>query len=240
MAAVSLRTSAANHSGAGTTTTPTVTVPAAAQVGDLGVLFLAVKATVTLTATPSGWVAELGTTAAGIGGTNVRAWVYSKPLVSGDINAAAAFTISATQGWNLIVAVLAGQDPTTPIGTAKAAGTYAASVTSSAAPAITTLADDSWVLNFWANRFAAGPAPVPSLPATHTAVQTAAQTATGSAVSSRLARLTTPGAAGSYGAYTATWTGAGSTISASIGIAPAAAGAVQAVRVRRSRVSRRR
>jgi hypothetical protein len=227
---VILRTSAANHSGASNTTPATITVPGDAVVGDFAVIFLGVKATVTLTSEPASWTAQLGTAAAGIGGTNVRSWVYTKFIEAGDIGAAVDFGLSAAQGWNTEIVVLGNVNATTPIGTAIAAGSYSPSSASVGAPAITTLANGSFVLNVWWNRFSAGPAPIPSLPATHTNIQTAAQTATGAAISSRVALVTNSATADTYGPYLASWTGTGSVMAASVGLQPAAVtGAANAV-----------
>jgi len=223
--AVALREATNNASG-GSSTDAAAIVSASAQVGDLAVVFISTKATVTITTTPSGWAYELGSAAAGVGGTNLRQWVCSKVLVSGDINATHTWVLSASQGWVTSIVIVSGQHATTPIDTAKAAGTYSGSATAIDAPAITTLADDSWVLNCWATRVSSGGnPPTPSLPGTHT--DTPGATGAGGSASSvrhRIARLTTPGAAGSYGPYNSTFTTAGA-MAVSVGIQPAAGAA---------------
>lgn len=94
-----------------TTTTATSisgTVPAAAAVGDLGVIFLAATPGQTGFTTPAGWTFLAPVTdQSGLAQTNVGIYVYYKTLVAGDVGATVTFTGLTNKAMQIVVAAYA-------------------------------------------------------------------------------------------------------------------------------------
>lgn len=194
------------------------TIPAAAAVGDTAVVILAQNSGVTTYNGPTGWTA-LRTD---YGGSSLAASVFIKDLVSGEPGSSATFTSSASGRFPGLMLVYRGTS-------AASAAIVAPNVLTTGtntitAPAVTTTANNSWVVALWAYRWStAAPMGTLTMPGTHTAdgnSLTAFTTAPNNGLYG--SHLTTPGATGTYAAVTATASGssAGFSIAYTLSLTP--------------------
>jgi hypothetical protein len=181
-------------------------LPAGWQQGDLALVWLSTNSNPTMSTVPAGWVLEEGPVA---NSTIQVGWRFSKVLQAGEPNPT--WVISQGVRPSGVMVVLRGADGATPEH-AQAALTATSSGTSHAAAAITTTADEAFVLTAWLFRWADGTGGTPSgsvygtPPGTHTTVGTVsvnsgANPGAGALVASLNANPVGPG---SYGSYTAT------------------------------------
>ncbi|MBI5087697.1 MAG: PKD domain-containing protein, partial [Actinobacteria bacterium] len=134
------------NSAQSTTTTASVQIPAAVQVGDRLVLIVTTNNATTLT-TPSGWTL-LGTR--DDGSPDMRSWVFTRTAVAGN----AGSTVSATLGLvgktsSIVMAYSNAQAPTV-----LASSVMGASSTALATPAVAVAQSGSAVINYWSDKSA--------------------------------------------------------------------------------------
>jgi hypothetical protein len=127
-----------------------VTVPAGWSVGDLA--FAMVHTYNRTVSTPaSGWTAINSPQFSG----SVRTYLYWKILVSGDIGAAAGWSLSADPSVGRVTLVqVTGHDPTTPINVS--AGQQDDYATSHVSPTVTTTANDCLILRLMSSDYNPG------------------------------------------------------------------------------------
>lgn len=179
------------------------TIPAAAAVGDTAVVIIAQNSGANTYNGPTGWT-QLRTDYAG---TSLATSVFIKDLASGEPGSSATFTASGSGRFPGLMLVYRG---TSAASAAIVAPNIVTSGTNTiTAPAITTTANNSWVVALWAYRWStAAPMGTLTVPGTHTAdgnSLTAFTTAPNNGLYG--SHLTTPGTAGTYAAVTATASG---------------------------------
>lgn len=199
------------------------TIPASAAIGDTAVVILAQNSGVSTYNGPTGWTA-LRTD---YGGTSLAASVFIKDIASGEPGSSATFTSSQSGRFPGLMLVYRG---TSAAGTAIVAPNVVTSGTNTiTAPAVTTTAANSYVVALWAYRWStAAPMGTLTMPGTHTAdgnSLTAFTTAPNNGLYG--SHLTTPGAAGTYAAVTATASGssAGFSIAYTLSLVPSTSSA---------------
>lgn len=181
-------------------------MPLGSAIGDVCTAVIAVSATTpTMSSIPAGWaLIPPGPIAVS---TTLNVFVYYKVLrVTADVSGTQTWTLSTTSRPVGILEGFTGVDTVAPFdgGTWDSLG----AATNQAAPAVPTTHPSSWVWNLWTGRNAAGGAQTITVPGTHTARQyVATNFGSGSVINTwaRTGTLTTPGAAGTYGPYTATY-----------------------------------
>jgi hypothetical protein len=187
-------------------TSTTGTVPSATTaVGDTAIFFMCQNAGSSAVFTaPTGWSTVAGPDQTGSTSAE-RTQVYGKDLVSGDLGSSVTFSSSGSGTRTFGVLVIFRGTSLASI-TAPAATTNTTNTTSITSPAVTTTVASSWVVGLWAVRVAtAAPAPTLSYPGTETFIDRSRTAFTASPnYTAEVSRLTTPGAAGSYGGITAT------------------------------------
>lgn len=128
------------------TSTPAVTVPSAAQVGDYAVIQFSCSATVTVT-DPAGWTV-LAATDSG----NVRTRVYGRVLTSGQPGSAVGPTMSGTSRWVMQCLTYSGVHATTPQDATPAVAASSTANTVQTTPTITTVTAAATVVQLVTNR----------------------------------------------------------------------------------------
>lgn len=129
------------------TVKPSVTIPAAASVGDTVLLALSVNSTTATVSDPAGW-SKLGTNVAKTMGTTV----WSKTVAAGDAGSKVTVNLSSAAKSTITTAVYSGVDPLVAI--TYAAATDVTNTTTKQAPAVTAPAD-AWVVSYWADKSSA-------------------------------------------------------------------------------------
>lgn len=194
---------AAASAGSGATTSSAAaafTIPASAAIGDTAVVVIAQNSGINTYNGPTGWT-QLRTDYAA---SNLAVSVFVKDMASGDPGSSATFTGSGSSRTPGLMLVYRG---TSASGVAITAPTSSATTTNSiTSPAVTTTADNSFVVALWAYRWAtAAPMGTLTMPGTHTQdgnTLTAFTTSPNNGLYG--SHLTTPGATGTYAAVTAT------------------------------------
>ncbi|MCU1361930.1 MAG: domain containing protein, partial [Ilumatobacteraceae bacterium] len=182
--------------GQGSSTSATVQVPAAIQVGDRLVLIVTVNLDTTLT-TPAGW-ALLGTQQDGT--PDMRSWVFTRAAVAGT----AGSNVTATMGaaGKSVSTLLAYSNAQAP--TVLASSVMGASTTALTTPAVNVANSGSAVINYWSDKSATDTGWV--LPGTVTSRATGIGTGSGHITVAAADKIVTTG---SWAAQTANSTVAG-------------------------------
>jgi len=187
-----------NNASTGTTSSFTITFPAAAAVDDIAVVTVnSLNTTVTLT-TPTGWTLSSGPDRASAN----SGWLLYKVLTSADITAGSVtLAFSAAQQCNAIMEVLRGATAT---GMLSALATDATSDTNAPSPSIASVPASAWFGLSFVYRIGATPPPDVGLITGYTQ---GARVASGNGASPEFSvecQYQIPGTAGTYGGETGT------------------------------------
>lgn len=126
--------------------TPSVTIPSTAQVGDYALIGFSCSNTVTVT-DPAGWTVLVSTDS-----NNLRTRLYRRLLTSGQPGSAVTPTMSATSRWEMDCTVYSGVHATTPEDVAVAVSTSNVTNTVQTTPTVTTVTAGATVVQRVANR----------------------------------------------------------------------------------------
>jgi hypothetical protein len=220
--AIGIRSSTFGNNGiSAVTASIPIAFPPAVAVGDVCVVGIAVSSTTpTMSSVPTDWKLETPSPIAV--STVLNVWVFTKKLlVAADLVGTQTWTLSTTSRPVAIMDTFTGVDTIAPFD----GGTWdsRASAASQDAPAVPTTHPSSWIWNLWTGRNAAGGASTITVPGTHTARgYVATGFGSGSVINTwaRTGTLTTPGAAGTYGPYTATYGAASVCVPWSLALKP--------------------
>src|SRR3954453_12695071 len=192
---------AVNDSQTVQTNTATVTIPASAQVGDVALFTMSQNSAAATGTPPTGWTQVIAPVTSSA--NNQRIWLWKRQLVAGDPGSSVTFTSSVIARFIGILEVWSGVDFANVAATGGQNG--ATNSTSHVSPTITTTVAGTFIANLWGIRSGTATAFTVTVPAGHTAstlVRTAFSAQPNYTIQS--SRLTTPGAAGTYGGGTAT------------------------------------
>lgn len=211
------------NGGFANTTSLSFTPDASWQANDVAVAFLTWANNSALTL-PSGWT-QVGTTQNN--GSNQSMAMAYKELVAADLTTAQTFTIATTTRFVGVAVAVPGVDiSSSPIDSSSQANETAG--TTIAAPAVTTVAADTWLISAWSARLTAAASPTITQPATHNTAVQSSTAFNGTTVQSVVAvadLVTQPSAQGTYGPYTATASATTTTdIGMQLALVPAAGG----------------
>lgn len=205
---------------------PTITAgpfsPAASwQANDIAVAVSAWESGATFTP-PTGWT-QIGAQEAA-GGSHSAAICY-RQLTSADLTptpASWSFTVSTAARFVTSVCALGGAVVTGFLDSSTFGGSGTAS-TNLVAPALTTVASQTFILTLWTDQVVAGEAStvITAPTGTHTPIVTSTWNASNGSVGTNMASLSTPpGTQGSFGPYTATCPVAGTAVTFQVAFVP--------------------
>jgi hypothetical protein len=203
--AIAYRAGVAGNNGISATTTDVtfLGLPASSAVNDLVIVGLVGSlGSQTISSAPAGWNAL---SPSPITTGSITSWLYWKILVSGDLIGSKTWSIAGTAGRPVgAMNGYSGVDTGTPFDDTQS--NTAASSTTGTVPAVTSTHASDFIHNIWAARNGTGGAPTYTMPGTHTAETYSGTSFPSGAVNTAIqsGRLTTPGAAGTYGTYAAT------------------------------------
>ena len=186
----------ASASVAANTNKPTVTVPAAAAVGDRLLLALSsnnLSSTFTAPTGVTGWTLLDTATA-----NTMATTVWTKVVAPGDPGKSVSVPLSGVAKYTLTVADYTGTDPTSPVTFSRSVNT---STVSSRPTPVVTAPPGAWVVSYWADKSSTTTAWTPSSSVTS---RSATCGADGGRICSALADSGGVVPAGSYGGITAT------------------------------------
>jgi PKD domain len=177
----------------GNAASESVTIPATTAAGDGLLLFDTYASATTTASAPTGWTLV----GSAVKGSDTTA-VYQRVAIAGDAGTAVSVAYSATVKATLTVADYTGTSTADPVESAASASNVASA--SDPAPALTGLADNSYVLSYWSDRSSATTTFTP--PASVT--QRSATLGTGAATINTVFADSGAPVSGTYAARTAT------------------------------------